>query len=317
MTSAPDISFVITVYNKADVLPAVIRALAAQQPMPQAEYIFVDDASTDGSLTLLRELSSQLPSVSIVANDRNAGPSIRLNQGAAAARGRYLCLVDADELIAPNAVAVMQHLMQTAGAQMVHGKIAATDRPAASFVPPPLATDPAHIILTAPLAGILAGRGFVRMSWLVETALFRAAGGCDPRLFIQDESLPLRLAAQARRMVDLRATTGYAPAAAMRLSVNRAQQHHDRFFAAYNLLHDRPDLPAGIRAALRQRCLSAAWKAARSGLLRHGRLAVLPHYLAARAGWPVADPFLGRIAMALAGLDGIRRGAMIQEGGMP
>ena len=110
---------------------------------------------------------------------------------------------------------------------------------------------------------------------------------------------------------------GHMPAAAMRLSVNRAQQHHDRFFAAYNLLHDRPDLPAGIRAALRQRCLSAAWKAARSGLLRHGRLAVLPHYLAARAGWPVTDPFLGRIAMALAGLDGIRRGAMIQEGGMP
>src|SRR3546814_20810470 len=92
------------------------------------------------------------------------------------------------------------------------------------------------------------------MSWLVETALFRAAGGCDPLLFIQDESLSLRLAARARRMIDLRATTGYAPAAATRLSTNKVQQHHDRFFAAYNMLRDRPDLPAELgRAPCRER----------------------------------------------------------------
>src|SRR3546814_981543 len=110
MASAPDISFVITLYNKADVLPAVVRALAAQQPMPQAEYIFVDDASTDGSVALLQGLAAQLPGMTVMTNDRHAGPAIRLNQGAAAACGRYLCLVDADELIAPDAVAVMRTL---------------------------------------------------------------------------------------------------------------------------------------------------------------------------------------------------------------
>lgn len=308
MTSQPDISFVIPVYNKADILPAVVRALAAQQPAPQAEYIFVDDASTDGSLAALHALAPQLPAVSVIANDRNAGPSRRLNQGAATAVGRLLCLIDADELIVPNAVAVMRRLLDTTGAQVVHGKIQATAEPAATLVPPPLPVESPYLVLDAPLADILSGRGFVRMSWLVETALFRAAGGCDPRVFIQDESLPLRLAVKARRMVDLQAPTGYAPAAAAHLSANKAQQHHDRFFAAYNLLHDRPDLPAGIRAALRQRCLSAAWKAARAGLIQDGRLGILLGYAGARSGLlPASDRLVDRIAKTFATVSGVKR----------
>src|SRR3546814_18377999 len=90
----------------------------------------------------------------------------------------------------------MRTLMERAGAQMAHGKIAASSQPAATPIPPPVGNDPDFAVLNAPLADILAGRGFVRMSWLVETALFRAAGGCDPLLFIQDESLSLRLAAR-------------------------------------------------------------------------------------------------------------------------
>ena len=308
MASAPDISFVIPVYNKADVLPAVVRALATQRPAPQAEYIFVDDASTDGSAALLKQLSPQLPGMTVLANDGNAGPSIRLNQGAAQAAGRYLCLIDADELIAPDAVSVMLRLMRDNNAQMVHGKIERAEQPAATLVPSPIGNMPPHVVLDTPLADILAGRGFVRMSWLVETALFRAAGGCDPRIFIQDESLPLRLAAVARRMIDLQAPTGYAPFAASRLSANKAQQHHDRFCAAYNLLRDRPDLPADTRNALRRRCLSAAWKATRVGLLDSDRLGLLLGYVAAKAGLPaMSDPALDRVAAAFASLDGIRR----------
>src|SRR3546814_4092835 len=82
---------------------------------------------------------------------RNAGPAIRLNQGAAAACGRYLCLVDADELIAPDAVAVMRTLMERAGAQMAHGKIAASSQPAATLIPPPVGNDPDFAVLNAPL----------------------------------------------------------------------------------------------------------------------------------------------------------------------
>ena len=96
--------------------------------------------------------------------------------------------------------------------------------------------------------------------------------------------------------------------AAKKDEANKAQQHHDRFFAAYNLLHDRPDLPAGIRAALRQRCLSAAWKAARAGLIQDGRLGILLGYAGARSGLlPASDRLVDRIAKTFATVSGVKR----------
>ncbi|MCW0236501.1 MAG: glycosyltransferase [Ferrovibrio sp.] len=306
MTALPEISFVIPVYNKADVLPYVIRALAAQQPAPDAEYIFVDDSSSDASVAVLEQEASALPAVTVLRNAANAGPSIRLNQGAALARGRLLCLIDADELIVPDAVALMRHAMQQHDADMVHGKVLRSTLPAAQLVPAPLGAMPDCGTSDRPLQMILRGRGFVRMAWLVETALFRAAGGCDERLFIQDESLPLRLAATARQMVDFRGGMTCAPQAASHLSADKRQQHHDRFFAYYNLLCDQPALPAGQRRLIAATCASVAWKAVRRSGLPLAQLAVLRAYLLGKAGFAVTSEFLDQAAAAFRSLPGIR-----------
>lgn len=314
MSSPPDISFVIPVYNKADALPEVIRALATQMLDASAEYIFVDDASADDSVAVLRRHSGRLGQVSILTNARNAGPSIRLNEGVAYARGRHLCLIDADELIVPNAVAVMLGLMRETGAEMVHGKVIASRRQASAITPQPLGPRPQYTVLEPPLTGILNGRGYVRMCWLVETAVFRAAGGCDPRIFIQDESLPLRLALSATRMIDLRAGAIHAPAAVSRLPRDKAQQHHDRFYAYYNLLQDRPDLPIDVRAAIARRCVSTAWKAVRSGMLPDHLLGVLPQYAGAKTGLlGISDKSLRHYASAFAMAGGIRRSEYPQQ----
>lgn len=306
MPALPEISFVIPVYNKADVLPHVIRALAAQQPAPDAEYIFVDDSSSDASVAVLEQAAATLPATTILRNAANAGPSTRLNQGAALARGRLLCLIDADELIVPDAVALMRHAMQQHGADMIHGKVIRSDLPAAQIVPAPLNVMPDCDTDDRPLQMILRGRGFVRMTWLVEMALFRAAGGCDERLFIQDESLPLRLAAKARRMVDFRGGMTYAPQAASHLSADKRQQHHDRFFAYYNLLGDQPALPAEQRRLIAATCASIAWKAVRRSGLPLARLAALQAYLLGKAGLTVTSDFLDQAATAFRSLPGIR-----------
>jgi glycosyltransferase involved in cell wall biosynthesis len=302
----PDISFVIPVYNKADILPHLIRALAGQTPQPDAEYIFVDDASTDASIAVLEREAPALPAASILRNATNAGPSIRLNQGAAQARGRLLCMIDADELIAPDAVALMHQAMQQHAADMVHGKVVHSEQPAKTLTPAPLGAMPDCAVSDRPLRMILTGRGFVRMAWLVETALFRAAGGCDERLFIQDESLPLRLAAQARRMIDFRGGVSYAPRADSHLSADKRQQHHDRFFAYYNLLRDMPALPTDDRRRIAATCASIAWKAVRRSGLPLAQIATLVAYLRGRAGLSVPADFLDRTAAAFRSLPGIR-----------
>lgn len=306
MPASPEISFVIPVYNKADILPHLIRALAEQKPRPDAEYIFVDDASSDTSLAVLEQAAVALPAVTILRNPTNAGPSIRLNQGAALARGRLLCLIDADELIAPDAVALMRHAMHLHNADMVHGKVIRSQLAVNQLARPPLDAMPECVVSDHPLQMVLHGRGFVRMAWLVETALFRVAGGCDERLFIQDESLPLRLAAHARRMVDFRGGVSYAPRMGSHLSTDKRQQHHDRFFAYYNLLGDMPALAAEDRRRISAICASVTWKAVRRSGLPLAQLRALAAYLKSKAGLAVTADFLNCAATAFRSLPGIR-----------
>ena len=313
MSARPDISFIIPVYNKADILPHVLTHLAGQDlPFP-VEYVFVDDASQDGSVAVIEEHAPKLGEVRILRNTKNAGPSIRLNQGAREASGTYFCLLDADELIAPDAVKTMMALITAERAEMVHGKVVHCTSPAAGIVPQPLGSKPPFVTCIAPIDTVLRTRGIVRMTWLVEAALFRAAGGCDERIFIQDEALPLRLASRASRMIDLHAGITYAPPANSHLSADTRQQHHDRFFAYYHALHDNRDLTTRQRRQMSAICVSVAWKAARRGSLQVNRLSILLFYLGTKLGWATANmSTLDALASAFRRIAGIRRPAATQ-----
>ncbi|MGH7111177.1 MAG: glycosyltransferase family 2 protein [Stellaceae bacterium] len=304
------LSVVIPVFNKADILPEVVRSLAAQTIIDDAEIVFVDDASTDGSRNCLRALADRLPRCIIVSNATNSGPAIRLNQGAALARGRRICLLDADVLPAPDAAERMIEAMVRTGAPMLHGR---TTRVAVrqDHLPrlPPLGCQAQVRVSDHPLKSVLRG-GFVRMGWMVEAALFREAGGCDERIFIQDESLPLRLAARAGRIAWITAAVAQAPRVAFHVSSDRRQLHHDAFFAHYNLLRDRPDLPPGLRRGLAERCISTAWKAVRKGGLRRRRLPLLINYVLAKGGASFETaPALEALAEDFRLMKGIRRPA--------
>jgi glycosyltransferase involved in cell wall biosynthesis len=305
--AGPEISVIVPVFDKAEALPHVIAAFARQRPLPDAEYIFVDDASRDSSVAVLKDLAAQLPGLRIIENAANAGPAIRLNQGAADARGRLLCLLDSDEIVAPDAVAAMARLMDGTGADMAHGKVARGAGALAQIRTAPLGPAPEFSLSDAPLATVAAGRGYVRMAWMVDADLFRRAGGCDPRIFIQDESLPLRLALHARRFLDLRAAVTSASAAGGHLSADRRQQHHDRFFAAWNLLCDNPGLPADVAAALARKCFSAARRAAGAGLEGH-RVRLFLDYVLSRTPLGLSRRAeLSRIAGWLRAMPGVRR----------
>lgn len=308
MPLRPEISFIIPVYNKADVLPFVLRALAGQSLSETAEYIFVDDASRDASVAVIEGQAGDLENLRLIRNADNAGPSIRLNQGARAASGRYFCLLDADELIAPNAVEIMLGLLKAEQADMIHGKVIRSPLPAEQIRLDPVGPNPPYAVSAAPLDMVLHTRGLVRMTWLVAASLFRAASGCDERIFIQDEALPLRLAAKARRMIDLRVGITYAPRAEYHLSADGRQQHHDRFFAYYHILKENPQLSAEQRRHLIRTCLSIAWKAARRSGLQSRRWAAFCFYLASKIGWPqLSEAALEPFASAFRSMGGIRR----------
>src|SRR5579884_1190607 len=94
------VSYVVTVYNKEPYVGTTVRSLLEQDGPQKAEYIFVDDVSTDRSVQVIEEATRGRPDVTIIKNTVNAGPSVRLNQGARLARGQYLQCFDSDDVMA-------------------------------------------------------------------------------------------------------------------------------------------------------------------------------------------------------------------------
>ncbi|MDE2463818.1 MAG: glycosyltransferase family 2 protein [Alphaproteobacteria bacterium] len=60
------------------------------------EVIFVDDASTDGTPTVLKQLKEDMPQLRIIRHARNAGQSRALRTGVSAARSEIVATLDGD-----------------------------------------------------------------------------------------------------------------------------------------------------------------------------------------------------------------------------
>ena len=92
-----EVSFIITVFNKAKYLPITIHSILRQTENLSCEYIFVDDASYDDSIKVIKQSFNSYQKLTILANKQNKGPACCLNQGCAVASGKYFFLIDADD----------------------------------------------------------------------------------------------------------------------------------------------------------------------------------------------------------------------------
>jgi len=95
----PEASIVIAAYNAADTIARAVRSALAQAGV-RVEVIVVDDGSADATRAAVEALGE--PAVRLVALDRNKGPGGARNTGFAAARGRWIAVLDADDTMRPD-----------------------------------------------------------------------------------------------------------------------------------------------------------------------------------------------------------------------
>ncbi len=255
-----DVSFVMTVYNKAYYLPAVLEALLYQTGIKNPEFIFIDDKSKDNSVEIIRKKTKNIKNVTIVAKDKNEGISITINQGIRLARGEWVRMLDSDDILPLNSTINMIRLAKKHKADMVYGTFKKTGLEPMAICHEKMPKDFDFIYHEDALRTVLKGR-FTRMGQLIRRKVLQEADGADERVFIQDETIPLRASRLAKGIIKIYAEVVLVPKETNNLSKNTVQLDHDRFFANYNFLLDYGHLlEKDIVSQLYTKALSANWK---------------------------------------------------------
>jgi len=110
--SCPYVSIVIVNFNGRELLRQCLRTLL-DTDYPNYEIVVVDNASTDGSSTEIKESFGSDPRITIVENSENAGHAEGCNIGARMTNGRYIVFLDSDiEFEAENWLGELVNVME-------------------------------------------------------------------------------------------------------------------------------------------------------------------------------------------------------------
>ena len=98
-SKTPLVSVIIPAYNAIDYLAETIETVFSQT-FQDFEIVIVDDGSTDDTAKLINQLSQEKPQIKLVSQ-ANQGVSAARNTGIRQAQGKYIAILDADDLWEP------------------------------------------------------------------------------------------------------------------------------------------------------------------------------------------------------------------------
>jgi len=113
------VSIVLPCHNASEFLSETLDSVLAQS-FTDWECVVVDDASTDGSPDVIARYAATDLRIRPVYREVNGGAAEARNAGVAAARGRYLAFLDADDLWKPEKLARQLAFMEETGAAISH-----------------------------------------------------------------------------------------------------------------------------------------------------------------------------------------------------
>lgn len=103
------VSIILPVYNAEATLPKCLESIH-EQTYRNIQLVAVDDCSTDVTLTLLKHFKEESGiDTTIVHHEKNRGVAIARNTGLDIATGDYICWIDADDWLEPDAISKMMY----------------------------------------------------------------------------------------------------------------------------------------------------------------------------------------------------------------
>ena len=102
MSNTPRVSIVIPVYNREKYITLAVESVL-RQTLQDWELIISDDGSTDGTLEMITEFATHDSRIQVLTAEHR-GAVYALIAGFDAARGEFVCQLDSDDLLEPEAV---------------------------------------------------------------------------------------------------------------------------------------------------------------------------------------------------------------------
>lgn len=113
------LSFIIPAYNSEAYLEKCLDSMVVPQLLEQLEIIVVNDGSSDRTADIAREYCDRYPQTVRVIHQENKGHGGALNTGCAAAAGKYLKVIDADDWIMTENLPAFLKYLSAANADVV------------------------------------------------------------------------------------------------------------------------------------------------------------------------------------------------------
>ncbi len=97
------VSVIIPAFNVEKYITATVQSVTGQT-YKNIEIIIVEDCSTDSTKSLIEVLAKNDSRIRLLFHPKNVGLASTRNTGLASARGEYLCIFDADDIMVPEKI---------------------------------------------------------------------------------------------------------------------------------------------------------------------------------------------------------------------
>lgn len=114
------VSIIIPCYNTEKTVRRAVKSVA-HQSFRDLDIILVNDASTDGTGTILQRLAESDSRIRVIAHDENLGVDFARFTGVRESKTQYLCFLDADDTMKKDAIASLLNIAEKEDADIVEG----------------------------------------------------------------------------------------------------------------------------------------------------------------------------------------------------
>lgn len=113
------ISIIMAAYNTEKTITQAINS-ALKQTYSEIELLIIDDCSSDMTIEIVKEIANRDSRVKLILNERNRGVSYTRKRGIENAKGKWIAILDSDDIWQPNKLEKQIELQKRTNAELLY-----------------------------------------------------------------------------------------------------------------------------------------------------------------------------------------------------